>query len=93
MHFSRNNITRIALKPTTRNLLIIISLFVFSPNQTRTDYYKLPAYFENTTLQAVVEIPAGYFKIIGYDKILNLCILALEHGEKREVHFLSYPGN
>lgn len=57
------------------------------------DYYKIPTYTAEGTLQAVIEIPAGTNKKLEYDPEKKGFFISLRNGEKRVIDFLPYPVN
>jgi len=57
------------------------------------DYYELPGQVSETTVNAVIEIPAGTNKKYEYDSIKKEFIIDTEHGVERVIDFLPYPAN
>ncbi len=57
------------------------------------DYYTLPSMATETTVNAVVEIPAGTNKKYEYDETVNDFLVDKKNNKERIIDFLPYPAN
>lgn len=80
----------------TRTYFLLL-LFTYSiwgcQSLTTPDYYHLPTYNEDGTVNVIVEIPAGTNKKIEYRPNRNVFESDQVEGQERRVRFLPYPGN
>ena len=74
-----------------RFLLLIV--FVIMSCQERVNYYNLPTFSNNKSVNAVVEISAGKNTKLEYNKEQNVFKPDIENGKERVINFLPYPGN
>lgn len=59
----------------------------------KIDFQQLPTYFQDSILQAVIEIPAGTNHKIKYRKNTRSFVVDSLDGRERIINFLPYPGN
>ena len=60
---------------------------------TMPDHAHLPAFATGTTLNAVIEIPAGTVEKREYDATTRSFPVSMRDGKPRRLHFLPYPAN
>jgi inorganic pyrophosphatase len=60
---------------------------------SHVEYYTLPTFSSNNTLNSVIEIPAGTNKKYEYNKTTNRFEIDQKNGKDRVVDFLPYIGN
>ena len=77
------------------NLLLIyyLQLFLFFSCNDSVNYYDIPAFSSNSTLNAVIEIPAGTNKKFEYSVDTGLFKIDKNDGRDRIISFLPYLGN
>ena len=69
-----------------------MGLFLFIKFKEK-NYYKIPTYANNNTVNAIIEIPAGTNHKIEYKPYVNKFINDTENEEERIIDFLPYPAN
>lgn len=68
-------------------------VFVLQSCSSTKNYYRLPALVSETTLNAVIEIPAGTNTKYEYHPSTKTFEIDQENGKDRIIDFLPYPGN
>ncbi|HMB63868.1 MAG TPA: inorganic diphosphatase [Eudoraea sp.] len=86
--------TRIFPKPLTLSAFwLIISSCILCSGQVQKNYYTLPAFSSDHTINAVIEIPGGSNKKYEYDAHSGQFVIDQQDGIDRVVDFLPYPAN
>ena len=74
-------------------LFSYLLLCVACQNTSEPNYYTLPTYNDDNSVNVVIEIPAGTNHKIEYDPQTNVFGNDIENGRDRIINFLPYPGN
>ncbi len=87
-----SNIFTSTKKPITYSLGFL-GLLVLCNCTLSKNYYSLPTFTAETSINVVVEIPAGTNKKYEYNKTANDFLIDKENNKNRVIDFLPYPAN
>lgn len=79
--------------PHFLTLFFTLQLFFSCQQIIKPNYYTLPTYNDDLSVNVVIEIPAGTNHKIEYQPGENAFINDTENGETRIIDYLPYPGN